>query len=328
MAKIILKDGEISSSADINVSARLVGSDAVFSSLGTNTHLVLENGIYNTLQDAINSSSTGDTILVGPRSAGWGDIELPASKQLSILGLSTPKTPFNVKIGSISFEPTVGTYATQNEIHIANFFINGDFSSTPGIHVGGSAPSRLKIEGCYIYNNSSAGGNTVLVDSTATGTSLYIENSIINGSSATAGAAVKATTSYLVVRNCDVFASKNAFHLAGNTTVELGTTKIVTSNTDSTILIDAGNLSANSIYVENGTADGSGLKLSSMYSFAAIDNSIFNVATGTGYVIWGSGVFAPGNNSYSNIPGVLARNVKIQNTITTIPISTTLTAAS
>lgn len=327
MAKIILKDGEISSSSDINVRAKLVGGDAIFSSLGGNTHLVIESGSYGTLQHAINSASSGDVILVGPKSGGWGDIDLPAGKQLSILGLSTPKTPFNVKIGSVSIEPTTGTSATQNEVHIENLFIVGN-NTSPAVTVGGSAPCRLKIEGCYVYNISSAGGDTVTVSSTATGTAVYLENCVINATSPTAGAAVKAASSYVVVRNCDIFGSKNALHLAGDTVVEVGITKITTANTDSAILVDAGSLSANNIYVENGTTNGSGLKLSSAYSFAAIDNSIFNVAAGTGYVVWGGGIFAPGSNSYSNITGVLTRNVKIQNTITTIPISTSLTAAS
>ena len=302
-----------------------------------NVHLVVSGGLYSTLQQAINSASNKDTILVGPNSSGWGNIVLSASKNLSIVGLGTKRTPFDVRIGTVTFEPTTGSSASSNEIHIENLFISADFTTSPGLKIGGTAPSRVRLEGCYVYNNGSDGNAIYISSSVPAGSSVYINDCIINSDDNVSGSGIKAESGYVVVENTYCNRFKNSVHISASSIsgalVEASFSKFITNNSNETILIDRGTFNASTIYIENLGTNANGISFNNYpNSIATIDNSVFNVATGSGYVVTGSGVpggiFITGSNVYSNIPGVLSRNVKIKNTIVTIGIESSLTSSA
>lgn len=283
---------------------------------GTKTIFCIDNGDYATLQDAINAASNGDTILVGAKSGGWGNITIPAQLSISISGLQTPKA-ISVEIGTITFNPAAGS-AVQNTVYISNLLINS--ASGNNVTFGGSAPARLRLSGCFIYNGGA--GTTISVSNNGSGSSAYFENCTIVADSATPVQFAISST-YTRIYYCTVDRGSAALNVSGAVIEALETQFRVDIALPIINLVSTGVLAGTFNLISNGTANGSGVSLDATSIIVDVSNT-YSIATGTGYCLLGTGTQIYGPIITTNSVAIPA-NVKIQNTVVQVPLTLTLT---
>lgn len=281
---------------------------------GSKTILCIDNGDYVDGQAAIDAASTGDTIVFGAKDGGWGNINIPAGKRLSLIGLSGAHG-LNVVVGSITFSPSSGVI-TSNEIYIENLFI---VSNSASITFSGSAPARLRVYGCYI--NTTGSGRAIVADNSGASSHIYINNCLINQVGSTSPVIelsnVYSRIYYTAVDSPALLLKVNSGF------VECADSNFNGTRSAEIINVIGGTLLAGRCGFNNSIANGSGIAMATPAVLSQAFNS-FAVAAGTGYCISGTGThfYGPMVNADSI---ALSYNVKIQNTITSIPYTTSLT---
>lgn len=290
---------------------------------GTKTIFCIDNGDYATGQDAINSASPGDTILFGAKSGGWGDIVVPAGKKLSLKGLQSERCIY-IEMGSLTFSPVSGTQIVENELYIDSLY----FYKTTGTVVtfGGTAPARLRMTNCYILSGTNRPIECInTYSSGGVFSSVYLTGCIvINGGSL--APALETSTPYVQVRKTSISNGSVALLInAGTTeTVHCEFTCNSTGNV-ANVIASGASLSSNNCLFSNSTTNGSGVAVATGGVFADFLD-VFAIATGTGYCVRGTGVHIYAGQNLSN-SAALAYNVKMQNTLTNLPFTTTFTSA-
>jgi hypothetical protein len=287
---------------------------------GTKTIFCIDNGDYATLQDAVNAASAGDTILVGAKSTTWGNVVIPdnlVGKKLSIMGLQTARCPF-VRVGAITFSPTLETQLTENELYLQNLYISSSTSAC--VTFGGNKGARIRIDGCFIDASSTM--NAVVFNNTVSTSSAYIYNSLVQS---TSGTTIVSSTPYVriwrssVENSGTILLSQTAGFLESNDVNWSG------ARVGEVISISGtGSFICGKSLIVNTTTNGSGVLLTGATAVMANSNNTWQVATGTGYCIRGNGVHFFGPYLTAN-SAALAYNVKIQNTVTQIPYTLTFT---
>ena len=263
-------------------------------------------GNYSTLQAAVDAASSGDTILVGPNTAGWGDVVFPAQKVLSVSGLSSAAHSNTIRIGKVTYSPTTGT-VNENNIWMENLYVAGDFNGSQGLLFAGSAPARMRITGIFI-SNSGAGGDCVVSNNSGSGSSLYLDNCLTDNG--TVGTMLRHTQGFTQVQDTELHAGAVAFSCAAGT-LTIYNTRAEYALSGAVGVITGGTVSATSLFLRNTTTNGSGISVASP-GVLLLDSSVFDVATGTGYCVSGNGTFLYGQVTFTNVAAVLARNVKTQ----------------
>jgi len=287
---------------------------------GTKTIFCIDNGDYATLQDAVNAASAGDTILVGAKSTTWGNVVIPdnlVGKKLSIMGLQTARCPF-VRVGAITFSPTLETQLTENELYLQNLYISSSTSAC--VTFGGNKGARIRIDGCFI--DAGLAMNAVAFSNTVGTSSAYIYNSLIQS---TTGTTIVTSTPYVriyrsaVENSGTILLSQTAGFLESNDVNWSG------ARAGEVISISGtGNFICGKSLIVNTTTNGSGVLLTGDSAVIANSNNSCQVATVTGYCFRGNGVHLYGPYLTANSVA-LAYNVKIQNTVTQIPYTLTFT---
>jgi hypothetical protein len=279
-------------------------------------------GDYATLQDAVNAASSGDTILVGPNLTGWGDVTFPAQKLITVTGLSAAAHTPTIQIGKVTYSPTVGT-ANENNIFLENLYVSGDFNGSQGVLFAGTAPARLRITGLLVSNVSALGGNGIVSNNSGSGSSLYIDNCLTNASPV--GTMLVHTQGFTQMHDTELSAGAAAFSCAaGNLSVF--TSRMEYALAGAVGVITGGTVTMTTTFIRNTTTNGSGISVASPGVFI-LDSSIFDVRTGTGYCVSGTGAFLYGQVTFSNVAAVLPRNVKTQNTLTQAQMTQTPTVS-
>ena len=295
-------------------------------SKGTNTIFCIDNGDYATLQAAIDAAPsypTSCTILVGAKSGGWGDIVIPANKNISITGMSSPKSEQVVFVNSVTYSPTTGTNPVANNVHLCNLFISPQ-TAIQAITFGGTAPARLRFTGCYVYGNAATSivlNNSNAVYSVASFTDCYFDMGN------TSNTHFSSTLRYVVIDRCNFNSGNKAFNVTAGF-VQAGLSSIQVNSVNEIITVSGTNtlFSAANCLIQNSTTNGSGIFVGTG-AFCQSINNIFNVATGTGYCVRGTGVHLYGQTTTANsILG--ATNVKMQNTLTNVPYTIGLTSSA
>ena len=270
----------------------------------------------------MNAASSGDTILVGPNLTGWGDVVFPAQKILSVNGLSSTTPSTTIRIGKVTYSPTVGT-ANENKLWLANLYVIGDFNGSQGILFSGSAPARMRITGVFVDNISALGGNGIVSNNSGVGSSLLLNNCLTTDG--TVGTMLVHTQGFTQVQGTELAAGAVAFSCAA------GNLAFFTSSMEYAVagavgVITGGTVTMTSTFIRNTTAGGSGISVASPGVFI-MDGSVFDVATGAGYCVSGTGAFLYGQVTFSNVAAVLPRNVKTQNTLTQAQMTQTPTVS-
>jgi hypothetical protein len=309
----------------------------------TTTRLCIVGGQYATLQAAVDACVDGDSVLVGPKISGdWGDVVLPIGKRLSIVGLAGARNT-TVKVKSITFAVNSGLNINLNEIFLANLFITGDFSTYGGNKAGlqftGANLGRLRVQGCFIFNSTTAASSNVYMSNAASSagstSSLYLDDCVIQSSSSTSSVnLVEHIAGNTWVRNCSVESGQYAIRVQAGT-VQVQRSALEVDATREVCRVEAGaTLLVSYSVITNLVTNGSGVNLVGAGSACGMSCSAFAVATGTGYCVAGPAAATPtavflygAGISYSN-SGAAAYNVKVRSTITSLPITVAFTPAA
>jgi len=276
-----------------------------------------ENGEYATGQDAVNAATNGDTIVFGPKTTSWGSLTIPAQKRLALVGLQGQKATL-VTVGAVTFSPAVGS-AVQNEVNLCNLLIS--VNSGSALTFGGTAPARLKVDGCYFYNGDIS--TSCVVSNSGSGSSAYFYNSIFQADSGTP-IHLSVTATYTKVYYCSFSRGSAGLNLASGF-VELVENQITVDSASSIVNLTANaTLAATLNLFSNTTTNGSGISLDATSTIVDTMNT-YSIATGTGYCMRGTGVqiFGPILTT-NNI--LIPSNVNIQNTVNRIPLTLNFTA--
>jgi hypothetical protein len=289
---------------------------------GTRTIFCIDNGDFTSLQAAINTvpTATPTTILVGEKSGGWGNITIPANTVLQIVGLSAPRSDQHVQIGSVTFSPTTGSIALQNEVFLSNLYIVPP-ASTASITYGGTAISRLRVFNCFIYGNTVT---SIALSNSNSGSSFYLYDTFVDSS--TAITHVQTSLAYSDFERCYFNVGRSFNCTAGSTLIGSSTLNNASATLETVTVSGTGTLATiGNCLITNTTTNGNGVNIGTGAVFSSVNN-IFQVATGTGYCVTGTGTHGYGLVTSLN-SAALAYNVKMKNTLTNIPYTTSLTSS-
>jgi hypothetical protein len=279
----------------------------------------LPGGEYATLQAAIDAASAGQVILLGE--GAWGNATLKAG--VNIVGLNAPRN-VTVSVGQLSFAPTTGG-AVDNQIFLSNLFINGS-STASGVSLGGTAPVRLNLSGCYLFKGSGTSSLISLTNTDATATTVRMDGCIVN-SSGSDGTLVTTNARYLRITNSELFGAEKAL-VANGGLIQIAFSSIETNSAAEIIQVAAGTIeSTSSSLIRNLTAGGSGVSVAAGGVFVVTTLTLFDVAAGAGYCVKGAGSVIYDVVSFNHIPVLQPRNTKFQNTLTVVQLPTTPTSA-
>ena len=298
---------------------------------GGNIIWVLDGGSYATLQAAVDAASDQSILLVGPKasSGSWGSVTFSAGKRLALIALGA-KCGEHVKVDSISFAPNTGLNILLNTVYVRGVFVNNSFVGTQGVYFGGSAPARLRLQDCYIYN-SGASGNGVVSDNGNSASSLYLDNCLIQSGTVGngAGIGVKHVRGYTNIKNgCEVNRFQYQLQCAAGTVEVLNTLLDGTGNANEVVTIQGGLVTVGYSTIKNTTANSSGVMLSNAGASLGMGDATFSIATGTGYCVNGvtGTYFLYGRITYSHT-SLTPYNVKVKTGITTAPVTQAFTLA-
>jgi hypothetical protein len=290
---------------------------------GSTTIFCIENGDYSTGQAAVDAANSGDTILFGPKSSlgNWGNITIPAGKRLNLVGLGSERNII-VRVGAITYAPTTST-VTNNEVSIANLFIDGG-ASTTSLTFNGTAVARLRLNNCYINNSTVACMSLI---NSGTGSSCLVFACTIGGSTS----ATVITSSLWLAQFSNSTISGSAvtnLEVTGGNTVAGICSFQCNSDTNPVITISGGAFVCGQGSITNSTTNGTGVNISTAGAVFSNMYNYFSVATGTGYCVTGvsGGVHLYGNNIF-NDSAAAAGNVKMKNTLTNLPYTTAFTSS-
>lgn len=285
-----------------------------------NTIIVLKTsgGKYPSLQNAVDSASSGDTILVG--AGNWGVVTLKAG--ISIMGLQPPLAD-EVVLSKLTFSPSSGDAAT-NTVFISNLRIS-DSSSNPILELGSlTAPVRITMTGVRVHrNNPSPAGSMCKMtsDSGDTTTSIYMKNCMFTHESGDIAVLMESSARYLDLENCQFFNGYFQLYAAAGT-ISCSFVRFETAATSMSIDTQPGAqlLIGNSLIRNLGT-DSTGILLYSGV-VCAITDTVFDISSGTGSVIAGSGGVLVKNNLTVQPAALGARNTTISPSITQLSFQT------
>lgn len=311
--------GTLSNQTDLNtaLNAKLAKS--------SKTIFCIDNGDYASLQAAIDTvpANTPTTILLGDKTGGWGNITIPAGIILAIVGLNAPRGDQHSQVGSVTYSPSTGTQVLQNEVFLSNLYIVAP-SGSAAITYGGTAPSRFRVFGCYVYGSNTT--SILLSNSDASFSSFYLYDSYVDASSSSI-TFLQSSVRVIDVERCTFNTTTRAMNLtAGVITVSTCTlignaaSEVITVSGTGTLL----NLGISSI--NNSTTNGSGINIGTG-AVCAQSNNFFAIATGTGYCVTGTGTHIYGAVNTTN-SAAQAYNVKMKNTLTNLAMTLVLTSSA
>lgn len=279
----------------------------------------LPGGEYATLQDAINAASAGQVILLGEGS--WGNATLKAG--VDIVGLGAPRN-VSISVGQLSFAPTSGG-AVDNQIFLSNLFISAS-STASGVTLGGTAPARLSLSGCYVFRGAGTSNLITLSNTDITATTVRLDGCIVN-SSGSAGTLISTNARYLRISNSELYGASKGLVVSGGLT-QVSFSSLETNSSTEIIQVSAGTVESTSAsLIRNLTPGGSGVAVAAGGVFVVTTLTLFDVADGAGYCIRGAGSVIYDAVSFNHIPVLQPRNTKFQNTLSVVQLPTAPTSA-
>jgi hypothetical protein len=294
---------------------------------GTNVLWVLDGGSYTSIQAAIDAAADQSVLLVGPKSGGsWGPAAFPAGKRLAVVGLA-PKLGEQVKVDSVSFAPSTGANILLNTVYVRGLMITGSFVGSQGVSFAGSAPARLRLQECYIYN-SGASGNGVVSDNGGSGSSLYLDNCTVQSGVST-GVGVNHVRGYTSIKGgCEVSRWQYALQCAAGNVEILNALLDTTGISNEAVRISGGVVTVGYSTIKNTNANAIGVNLTAASATLGMGDATFAIAAGSGYCVRGvsGSYFLYGRITYSH-SAAAAYNVKVQNTVSAVPVAQAFTSS-
>jgi hypothetical protein len=264
-----------------------------------------------------------------------------SNKRLVVASLLS-KWSTQVKVDSVTFDvqaPGVGQSILNSTVFVRGLYINSSFTAAaPGVKFSGSSPGRLRIQECFIYNSNSATGTGVVSNNSGTGSSLYLDNCIVQSGWST-GIGVDHQQGYTNIRN-DSEISRFQYPLQCAGVAPASVVEILNTVIDGTgaanecIRITGGLVTCGYSTIKNTTTNASGVNLTTAGATFGIGDGTFSIATtsnNTGYCVTGVAgtYYLYGNVTYSN-SAVIPYNTRVKTTggVTAVAVAQAFTAAS
>ena len=269
---------------------------------GSKVRLVVEGGLYASLQAAVDAAVANDVILVGPKASGdWGNVSFPTDKRLAVSALAGTQEQKIVKIGTVTFDTSGGAgNVNNNEVYLSGLHITGSFS-TQAVLFQGTAPARLRMSNCYVYNLGS--GDGIVNNNNAANSSLYLDSVLAQSSSVT-GTVLKHTKGYTFVKNRSMFEGGLYAASCAAGVLEVYDSSFSMSGAREAVLVSGTGLMTlgySTIQNTNTGASAIGVNVSSATaSFGAGDStiSVGGLAGAAGKAVSGSGYYSFGSVTY------------------------------
>lgn len=293
-------------------------------------HYVVEGGSYATIQAAIDAAADWDVILVGPKAAGdsWGPAVFSPGKRLVVASLLS-KWSTQVRVDSITFNANSGLNTNENTVFVRGLFINSSFTAlAPGVNFYGSAPARLRLQECFIYNNNSVTGTAVISNNSGAGSSLYLDNTVVQSGYST-GIGVDHQQGYTNIRgDSEISRYQYPLQCAAGFVEVLNTMLDGSGIANEVVRISGGTVTCGYSTIKNSTTNSSGVNLTTAGAVFGMGDATFAIATGTGYCVNGvaSTVFLYGSITYSHSV-LVSYNVKVKNTISAVAVTQVFTSS-
>ena len=254
------------------------------------------DGAYTSLQDAVDQSVSGDTILVG--AGNWGEVDLSEKPGISLMGLQPPLAD-EVILSKLTFAPNSGT-AVTNTVYIANLRISSN-SDVSVLELGhASFPVRVTMSGVRVYrNNSAATTAMVACIGNVTEASIYMKDCMFTHESGQTGSGVllmQSDTRYLDLVSCQFSGGGRCLDVTAGT-VAGSSVRFETESSISCIRVGASSqLALGYSLVRNLGTNSSGIELvNATTSLCAAANTTLDIIAGSGAAVYGSGIFVPNN---------------------------------
>ena len=281
---------------------------------GSKVRLVVEGGLYASLQAAVDAAVANDVILVGPKASGdWGNVSFPTDKRLAVSALAGTQEQKIVKIGTVTFDTSGGAgNVNNNEVYLSGLHITGAFS-TQAVLFQGTAPARLRMSNCYVYNTGS--GDGIVNNNAAANSSLYLD-SVLAQSSSTTGTVLKHTKGYTFIKNRSMFEGGLYAASCAAGVVEAYDSSFSMSGAREAVLVSGGLMTLGYSTIQNTNTGSSAIGVnvtSPTASFGAGDStiSVGGLAGAAGKAVSGSGYYSFGNVTYGFSSSIGASVVQV-----------------
>jgi len=301
------------------------GSGGILTASASNLIWCIAGGSYATGQAAVNAASDGQSVLFGPKAGGWGDIVLPASKRINLIGLNADRG-LVAEIKSLTFSPSAPSGSlniNENEIAVNNLYINQTALASSAFVFSGDRPGRIRLYGCFIYAGSGT-ADLIAVSNTGANSSCYFENCNIQSGTASSRILMN-VSSYVRMRRCDVSGGSKSL-LVSSGIFECADSNFECNQTAEVITLTGGLSYLGKCVIKNTVSNGSGIAMTSP-AFLSFGMSGFAVNSGTGYCIRGTGTVLYDRLSFSH-SSFSAQNVKFQNTLSLFTYTTAATVTA
>ena len=298
------------------------------------------DGAYESLQDAIDQSVSGDTILVG--AGNWGDITLKAG--VNIMGLQPPLGD-KVVVSTITFISQIDTSAASNTIFVSNLRVSNnnnvsvvDIRHDVVIPPGGGegdvepiegGPYRVSFSGCRFYRNNGASIQPLIKFSSPasdTESSVYLDGCIISPEGGQYSAnLIQTAVRYLDLNNCKLWEGAKALRVVRGA-VSVSNCRFETNYAGPSISLEVANtnLTLGESLIRNlGGILAKGIQLVAG-TLCAVSNTVFDIsdASGTACIEGPTGSFC----YYGNITAVTpqpsgTRSTNISGALSKVPFT-------
>jgi hypothetical protein len=230
----------------------------------------------------------------------------------------------------------------DNRFSLGNLLLDANgATTTPHFTLAGTTTAQIDIVGCNVQHTSSSTASVAF--SLGSNITLYFIDSwlTMNQNSGTGGTQFSLSSGNLYIMNSVTFGGTRVFEQTGAGYIQT-TFSTLSCGGDNAVRIygngsaafpfpSSGLLSMGWSTLQNTGANGNGINLLAAGASVGAFGCTFDVLAGaSNYVVTGvAGTsFSSANNMYTNIPGILSRNVKIKNTVTALAYTSSLTSSA
>jgi hypothetical protein len=228
----------------------------------------------------------------------------------------------------------------DNRFSLGNLLLDANgATTTPHFTLAGTTTAQIDIVGCNIQHTSSSTASVAF--SLGSNITLYFIDSwlTLNQNSGTGGTQFSLSSGNLYIMNSVTVGGTRVFEQTGAGYIQT-TFSTLSCGGDNAVRIygngsaafpSSGLLSMGWSTLQNTGTNGNGINLLAAGASVGAFGCTFDVLAGaSNYVVTGvAGTsFSSANNMYTNIPGILSRNVKIKNTVTALAYTSSLSSSA
>jgi hypothetical protein len=174
-----------------------------------------------------------------------------------------------------------------------------------------------------VYRNSGTADLVTLSNSDGVSTSVRIDGCTLNVIGST-GALISSSVRFLRVGTTDFYNGAKSLNVTGGLTQVVLSNCETVSNSSEIISVSSGaTVAISSCLVRNLGTNASGINIAGGGTALVTTSTLFDVSSGTGYCVQGSGTVIYDFISFNDIPIVQPRNRKFQSSLSIVALPTT-----